>query len=121
MRNDEWRGIARARPVSFTTERLIAQVKALVYDAEILLRATADEAGERIAAARARTEVSLRRAREDAAAAGQELVQHARAATAATDRYVRTNPWQAAGIAVGVGFLLGRLTLTLSRERYHER
>jgi ElaB/YqjD/DUF883 family membrane-anchored ribosome-binding protein len=106
MRKQEW-GLARAHPVSFASERLIAQIKALAYDAEALLRATAGETGERIAALRARTEASLRQAKADAAAAGEQLGRHARVASVATDRYVRTNPWQAVGVAIGVGFVVG--------------
>ncbi len=110
MRKGEWLGIARARPVSMASERLVAQVKSLAYDAEMLLKATADQTGEHLAAARARTEASLRRAREDVAAATQEIMQHAHAASLITERYVRANPWQAVGIAAGVGFLLGRIS-----------
>jgi len=108
MGNDAW-AITRARSVSLPSERLIAQIKALAYDAEMLLRATAGQTGEAIAAARARTEASLQRAKEDAAAASDALVNGARWAGAATDRYVRANPWQAIGIALGIGFLIGRI------------
>jgi ElaB/YqjD/DUF883 family membrane-anchored ribosome-binding protein len=102
--------IARAQPVSLTGERLIAQVKALAYDVEELLKATADQTGARIAAARARAEASLRRAQEDAAQAGREVGRHARVAARATDRYARDNPWQVVAIALVVGFALGSLS-----------
>jgi len=108
MGNDAW-AITCARPVSLPSERLIAQLKALAYDAEMLLRATAGQTGEAVAAARARTEASLQRAKEDAAAASEALVHGARIASVAADRYVRANPWKAIGIALGVGFLIGRL------------
>ena len=107
---NEW-GVARARPVSFASERLIAQIKRLAYDAEGLLRATAGQTGEHIAAARAHMEASLRRAREDAAAASEQMVRATHAATRAANRYVRANPWQAVGIAAGLGFVLGRMSV----------
>ena len=107
MGSDVW-AVARERPVSILSERLIAQIKALAYDAEMLLRATAGQTGEAVAAARARTEASLRRAREDAAAASDAVIAGARMATVATDRYVRTNPGPAVAIALGVGFVIGR-------------
>jgi ElaB/YqjD/DUF883 family membrane-anchored ribosome-binding protein len=110
MRDDEWQGIAKAQPVSLTGERLIAQIKALAYDAEELLKATADQTGVRIAAARTRAEASLRRAQADAAQAGREVARHAKIAAAATDRYARENPWQIAGLALVVGIALGRLS-----------
>jgi ElaB/YqjD/DUF883 family membrane-anchored ribosome-binding protein len=109
MRKQEW-SLARSRPVSFASERVIAQIKALAYDAESLLRATADQTGGRIAAVRSQVEASLQRARADVAAVGVEVVRSARTASVATDRYVRANPWQAVGIAVSVGFVLGRLS-----------
>ena len=109
MHDGGWQGVARAQPVSVTGERLIAQVKALAYDVEELLKATADQTGARIAAARARAEASLRRAQEDAAQAGREVGRHARIAARATDRYARDNPWQLAGLALVVGFALGYL------------
>jgi len=109
MGDDDW-GIARARSLSFASERLIAQLRALAYDAEALLRATADHTGEAVAVARARTEASLRRAKEDAAVAADALVRGASAASDSTIRYVRANPLQAVGIAVAVGFVLGRLS-----------
>jgi len=108
MGNDIW-ALARAQPVSLPSERLIAQIKALAYDVEMLLRATAGQTGEAVAAARARTEASLQRARQDAAAASDALLHGARTAGAATERYVRANPWQAMGIALGIGFLVGRI------------
>jgi len=109
MHDGGWQGVASPQPVSLTGERLIAQVKALAYDIEELLKATADQTGARIAAARARAEASLRQAQEDAAQAGREVGRHARIAARATDRYARDNPWQLAGIALAVGFVLGYL------------
>ena len=109
MHDDRWPDVARAQPVSLTGERLIAQIKSLAHDTEELLKATADQTGARIAAARARAEASLRRAQEDAAQAAHELARQARLAARAADRYARDNPWQVAAIALAVGFALGRL------------
>lgn len=83
-------------------EKLVADVKILTADVEELMRATAAQSGEKIAAARARLEVALADARESA-------VLHGRAAVESTDRYVRENSWTAVGIAAGVGLLLGLL------------
>ena len=35
------------------------------------------------------------------------LVDKTKAAARATDDYVKTNPWQAVGIAASIGFLIG--------------
>ena len=35
------------------------------------------------------------------------VVDKTRAAARATDEYVKENPWQAVGVAAGIGFLIG--------------
>ena len=80
------------------TDKLVQDMQAVVIDAEDLLKATAGQAGERVEKLRARATESLRVAREQLATAGGQV--HAR---------VKENPWAAAGIAAGVGLLLGLL------------
>lgn len=94
-------------------ERLAADLRAVIDDTEGLLHATAGQAGEKILAARARAEESLRTARARLAELGEVGVEKAKAAAKATDTYVHENPWQAVGIGAGVGFVLGWL---LSRK-----
>jgi ElaB/YqjD/DUF883 family membrane-anchored ribosome-binding protein len=88
-------------------EKLAADLRAVVDDTEELLKATAGQAGEKIAAARTRAEKTLREARAGLEALGEAGVEKAKAAAKATDAYVHENPWQSIGIAAGVGFLLG--------------
>lgn len=83
-------------------DNMMNDLKAVIADAEELLRATADQAGPRIEEVRARAEESLRAAREHLSSAGAEL-----------DTQVRANPWAAVGIAAGVGLIIGIL---LSRK-----
>jgi ElaB/YqjD/DUF883 family membrane-anchored ribosome-binding protein len=78
------------------------ELRAVIGDAEELLRATAGEAGPKVQEARARAEESLRQAKERILGAGNDL-----------DHTVRANPWAAVGIAAGVGLILGIL---LSRK-----
>ncbi len=94
-------------------ERLAADLRAVIDDTEGLLHATAGQAGEKILAARARAEESLRTARARLAELSEVGVEKAKAAAKATDTYVHENPWQAVGIGAGVGFVLGWL---LSRK-----
>jgi ElaB/YqjD/DUF883 family membrane-anchored ribosome-binding protein len=92
---------------SNSKEKLIADMKVVVADAEEILRATAGVAGEKMAELRARIGESLHDARlriDDAEAA---LVDRTKAAARAADDFVNENPWQAVGIAAGVGLLLG--------------
>jgi ElaB/YqjD/DUF883 family membrane-anchored ribosome-binding protein len=95
-----------------TKEQLIADFRAVVSDAEALIKATANQGGEALASARARAEASLARAKDKIADAEAALVGRAKAAAKATDVYVHENPWKAIGISAGiallVGFIMGR-------------
>lgn len=90
-------------------EKLMDDFKAVINDAEELLKATASQTGERAAAARARVEESIRATRERLADLQGDVADRARAAAHATDQIVHDNPWKAVGIAAAVGFLLGLL------------
>lgn len=92
-----------------TREKLAADLRAVIDDTEELLKATAGQAGEKIHAARARAEETLRTARARLVELGEAGAEKAKAAAKATDVYVHENPWQAVGVAAGVGFLLGWL------------
>lgn len=84
------------------TEKLAADVRILASDVEELLKATATQAGERIAEVRARTQAAIVNARTVA-------IEQSRQTARATDQYVRQNPWTAIGISAGVGLLVGLL------------
>lgn len=92
-----------------TTDKLVADLKAVVQDAEALLRATSAQTGEKIQEARARAEDSLRQARARLTQVEEEALKRARELADATEEYVRDNPWQAVGIAAGIGLVLGVL------------
>ena len=91
------------------TEKFMHDMRAVVIDAEELLKATAGQANERIDKVRARTEASLKLARERLLAAGEQLEGNVRAAAREVDDQVHLHPWTTAGIAAGVGVLLGIL------------
>lgn len=92
-----------------STEKLMQDLRLVMEDAEALLKATAGQADERIAQARARAEESLRQARLRLQDAGFEVEQQMRAAVRDADAYVRDNPWQSVGLAAGIAFLVGYL------------
>jgi ElaB/YqjD/DUF883 family membrane-anchored ribosome-binding protein len=92
-----------------TTDRLIGDLKTVVEDAEELLRATAGQTGEKIAAARERAEDSLLAARERLGEMQKELIDQTRELAESADSYVRKNPWQAVGIAAAAGLVVGLL------------
>jgi ElaB/YqjD/DUF883 family membrane-anchored ribosome-binding protein len=88
-------------------EKLVADMKAVIADAEDILHATAEQTGEKIASLRARIKERLHNAKVRLADAEAVLEAKARAAARATDAYVHENPWKAVGIGAGVGFLVG--------------
>ena len=90
-------------------DKLMADLKAIVEDAEELLKATASQTGERVSQARARAEESLNVAKVRLADAQAASVAQAKAAARVTDDYVHENPWRAMGVAAVAGLLLGAL------------
>ncbi len=90
-------------------DKLVQDFRAVVADAEELLRATASQAGEKVAAARERIQDSLHNAKVKLAEAEDVIVQRSKQAARATDDFVRESPWQAVGAAAGVGLLIGLL------------
>lgn len=92
-----------------TKEQLIHDFKVVVADAESLLRATAGQGGEAMAATRAKVLESLAAAKEKMIDAEAALLARTRAAAKSTDEYVHVHPWQAIGAAASVGAVIGLL------------
>ncbi|MFZ0469938.1 MAG: DUF883 family protein [Thiogranum sp.] len=93
-----------------TKEQLVADFKRVVTDAEALLKATAKHGGEEFADVRARAEDSLKVAKARLAEERAALLGRTKDAARATDAYIHENPWQAIGVAAGVGLVVGLLT-----------
>ena len=94
-------------------DKLVQDMKVVIADAEDLLRATANQAGEKISVARERIQDSLHQAKVKLAEAEAMVTERARQAARYTDEYVHENPWRAIGVAAGIGLLLG---LMISRR-----
>lgn len=90
-------------------EKLAADLKVVIADAEELLRATAGQAGEKVTELRSKIEGRLHNARATLAEAQDVVVDKAKQVGHATDDYVHGNPWKSVGIAAGVGLLVGIL------------
>ena len=90
-------------------DKLVADLKVLIGDTEELLKATAGQAGEKIASARERIQASLAVYKDKLVDAEQAMMERTKEAARATDEYVHDHPWQAVGAAAGIGFLLGML------------
>jgi len=89
-----------------TTDKLAADLKLVISDAEALLRAAV---GETTAAGRARIQEGLDAAKVRLGPLAEEAAVQARDTMRATDGYVREHPWNAVGIAVLAGIALGLL------------
>lgn len=96
-----------SKPV--TADQLIEDLQTVIRDAEGLLRATAAQGGEKIQEVRSRAEESVRQAKDRLAGMEKEAVQRAQALAGDAHEFVRGNPWQAVGIAAGIGLVLGVL------------
>lgn len=90
-------------------DKLIADFKVVIADAEEILRVTAGQAGEKVADLREKAQARLTTAKIKLAETEAILVDKAKAAGRAADDYVHDNPWRAVGIAAGVGLVIGLL------------
>ncbi len=88
-------------------QKLVSDMKSVIADAEDMLHATADQAGDKVASLRARIQERLKGAKARLSEAETVLVDKTRAAARATDAYVHESPWTAIGVAAGVGLLVG--------------
>jgi len=88
-------------------DKLVEDFKVLSKDVQELLKATASVVGERATEARGKVQESLKVAQEKLSQATVAARERGQAAVTATDVYVRDNPWNAVGVAAGIGFLLG--------------
>jgi len=92
-----------------STGRLMEDLRTVVRDTEELLKATASQTGEKAEEARRRVSAALDGAKARLQQAQASAAQMSDEALKATEQYVRDNPWQAVGIAAGVGLVLGAL------------
>ncbi|HLT27275.1 MAG TPA: DUF883 family protein [Zeimonas sp.] len=90
-------------------DRLAAELRSLVSDAEEMLKAASRSGNEQLAHVRERLERGVNTARDELNAFQEAALETARQTAAETDEYVREHPWNAVGIAAAVGVLLGVL------------
>jgi ElaB/YqjD/DUF883 family membrane-anchored ribosome-binding protein len=82
-----------------------AESEHLVEDAKALLAATANVAEEKVVEARKRLAAAIERGKR----AWNTVQERAVAGAKATDQVIRDHPYQAIGVALGVGALIGFL------------
>lgn len=92
-----------------TRQKLLTDVKTLMSDADEIVKAMASATGEKATELGDKLRIKLRSAKEKMGDVQEVVADKAKAAARATDDFVHDNPWQAVGIAAGIGFLLGLL------------
>ncbi|MBB5018299.1 ElaB/YqjD/DUF883 family membrane-anchored ribosome-binding protein [Chitinivorax tropicus] len=90
-------------------EALIDDLRDVLTDTEAMLKEVQSDTSEQAAAVREKVMANLRSAKTKLLEAERLVAEKTKAAAKATDEYVHEHPWQAVGIAAGVGFLLGLL------------
>lgn len=90
-------------------EKLMADLRVVVADAEELLKMTADEVGENALALRERLSARMAQAKDSLGALQATATEKAKAIGHATDDYVHDHPWQAVAIGAGIGVIVGML------------
>jgi ElaB/YqjD/DUF883 family membrane-anchored ribosome-binding protein len=96
-------------PSEISKEMLVNDFKVVVADAEALLKATANQGGEKVAEIRVKTEESIRAAKARIAEAQSVVIAKTKEAAKVTDAYVHENPWKSVGTAAAVGVVIGLL------------
>lgn len=96
-------------PSEVSKEMLVNDFKVVVADAEALLKATANQGGEKVAEIRVRTEESLKAAKARIAEAQSVVIAKSKEAAKVTDEFVHENPWKSIGFAASVGLIVGLL------------
>lgn len=92
-----------------TKAQLVTEFKAVIADAEALIKATAGQGGDKVDQVRSKAEASLASAKDKLEDMHEDLIEKGREAVKATDDYVQENPWKAVGIAAGLGLVIGLL------------
>ena len=92
-----------------SASQLIDDLTAVIKDAESLLRVTAAQTGDKVEEIRARAEETVKNAKARLGEVEEQALERAREFAGDADEYVRGNPWQAVGIAAGIGILIGML------------
>ena len=87
------------------TQAISNDLGTLADDARALMAATADVAGDKVAEARGRLAAALENGKEIYGRVRDKALDGVKA----TDQAVRDNPYQAMGIALGVGAIIGYL------------
>ena len=90
-----------------SADQLIGEFKSLMADAEALIKATEDHPGAAMSSIRNKALETLAGAKESISSAEGKLLDKSKVAAEGADDFVHRNPWEAVGVAAGLGLLIG--------------
>ena len=93
--------------VTSSADQLIGEFKSLMADAEALIKATEDHPSETISSIRNKALETLSGAKVSLSNLEGTLTEKAKVVAEGADDFVHRNPWEAVGVAVGLGLLIG--------------
>ena len=88
---------------------LISDFKALMADAEDLIKATASHEDGSLGTIRTKALDTLNNAKDRLSSVEGTLTDKAKVVAEGADEFVHRNPWEAVGVAAGLGLLIGLL------------
>jgi ElaB/YqjD/DUF883 family membrane-anchored ribosome-binding protein len=103
------RSIAMNDMTAAHKDKLMNDLRVVITDAEELLRATADQAGEGAKEVRGRIQSRLAAAKSELVRLQSLAVAKAKEVGHAADEYVHEHPWKSIGMAAGAALLVGLL------------
>ena len=95
--------------VRSSADHLIGEFKVLMADAEALIQATEDHPSETISSIRNKALETISGAKESLSNLEGTLAEKAKVVAEGADDFVHRNPWEAIGVAAGLGLLIGLL------------
>lgn len=98
-----------------TRDKLVSNLKAVIKDAEELLKSSGEQTTDTFQTAKARLTSTLESAKSGLNTAQESIVARTKDFAQSTDTYVTENPWRSVGIAAAVGLAVGVL-ISLTRD-----
>jgi ElaB/YqjD/DUF883 family membrane-anchored ribosome-binding protein len=100
---------------SDTRDKLVSNLRAVIKDAEELLKSSGEQTTDTFQTAKARLASTLESAKSGLSTAQDSIMARTKDLAQTTDEYVQENPWRSVGIAAAVGLAVGAL-ISLTRD-----
>jgi ElaB/YqjD/DUF883 family membrane-anchored ribosome-binding protein len=98
-------------------DKMLAELKTIVGDAQRLLNQAADSSSEGFATVRTQFDRQMGRTRDQLDKASKAVSRNAQRSTAAARGYVRENPLRSVGVATAAGVIVGLLVVSYLNNR----